>query len=513
MSNRNKLKPSAENQRRRIRIRPGEMMSSLEEMELAFREAGPGPIYQRNGKLVCLRPTGGSGGVTDRSSGIEIVPASVDMIAARAEQVCCFEKYRNENWRPCDMPRRLAEVYIALPGGWRLPELKGSASSPTLRLDGSLLCTPGYDPHTGLYLTDTLPVSVPERPSRSQAEQAIGTVKYFFSGVPFAGQEKGDLLPVSVAIAGLIGAILRPVLPTVPGVGITAPAAGTGKSYLVNVIAQIVTGRPVETINVSNRQEEFKKALAAKLFGAPPIVSLDNVEGGLSGDLLAQALSEPVVEDRLLGKSEMLRISPTTAIFATGNNLQIKGDLTRRFLTCLLDSGVEKPEDRTFDRDLLAEARIRRTELMSAALTIAKYGFHLPYASHQRGFPGFQDWYRLVAGPLVDLGLPDPVDSLALARATDIEQEELETLMNAWWVKHGDQVLTCKKVVDTAGLDLEEALKPIASNRAGEPCAQRLGRYLRSIQNRIIGGKRFVRLPKSAQGVRWRLEQVPSLSQ
>jgi len=508
MSSHKKLNGRAGPNRHRIRLSPGAIMSAVQEMEEAFLASGPGPIYQRTGKLICLRPTGANDGCSNQPSGIEIVPATVDMIAAWAEEICLFETYRNENWRPCDMPRRLVELYKARPGGWLLPELKGCASSPTLRLDGSLLCTPGYDPKTGLYLIATPHVSVPERPSRSQAEQALESLKCFFSGVPFTGQQKGDRLPLSVVIASLQGAILRPVLPTVPGVGITAPAAGTGKSYLVNVISQIVTGRPVETMNVSNRPEEFRKAFGAKLFGAPPIVSLDNVESGLSGALLAQALSEPVVEDRLLCKSEMLRISPTTAIFATGNNLQIKGDLTRRFLICQLDSGVERPEDRTFRRDMLGEAKRRRDELISAALTIARYGFQMQDQGHHRGFPGFQDWYRLVARPLVDLGLPDPVDSLALARETDTEQEELETLMAAWWAKYGDQVVTCNGVVATACPDLEEAIKAVASDLRGEPCTQRLGRYLQRVQNRLVAGKRFVRLRKSEIGVRWRLEAV-----
>jgi len=430
------------------------------------------------------------------------------MIAARAEEVCVFEHYKGEQWRPRDMPRRVAELFKARPSGWRLPELKGLASSPTLRRDGSLLCTPGYDARTGLYLLDPVSVRVPENPSQSEAERARDDLVCFFSAFPLAGRDTGELSSLSVAIAGLIGAILRPSVGTAPGIGVTAPAAGTGKSYLVNVIAQIVAGRPVESINVSNRPEEFRKALAAKLSGAPAIVSLDNVERPLSGALLAQALSEPVVEDRLLGKSQMLRISPTTAIFATGNNLQINGDLTRRFLICQLDAGVERPETRSFERDPLAEAVHRRSELLSAALTIARYGFNLEDHGHPRGFPGFQEWYRMVARPLVALGLPDPVDSLALARAGDPEQEQLEALMAAWWVQYSDQVVTCKKIVDTAWRDLEEALKAVASDRRGEPCTHRLGKYLSGVKGRIVAGKRFVRLPKVEQGVRWRLEQV-----
>jgi hypothetical protein len=45
--------------------------------------------------------------------------------------------------------------------------------------------------------------------------------------------------------------------------------------------------------------------------------------------------------------------------FATGNNLQIQGDLTRRILICQLDAGVKRPETRTFTRDPLEKGSCR----------------------------------------------------------------------------------------------------------------------------------------------------------
>jgi putative DNA primase/helicase len=209
----------------------------------------------------------------------------------------------------------------------------------------------------------------------------------------------------------------------------------------------------------------------------------------------------------------MVQIPPVSAIFATGNNLQIHGDLTRRFLICQLDPGMERPEERKFSRDLLAEAGQRRGELISAALTVARYGLSLDPRDYDGGFPGFQDWYCRVALPLVALGMPDPVKSLDLARATDSDAEALEQLMMAWWAQYGDQEMICKDVVDTACITLDEALKTVAADQTGEPCTQRLGQYLSRVQNRIVAGKRFVRLPKRGEGVRWRLEHVSSPSQ
>jgi putative DNA primase/helicase len=201
----------------------------------------------------------------------------------------------------------------------------------------------------------------------------------------------------------------------------------------------------------------------------------------------------------------MLGISPTTAIFATGNNLQIHGDLTRRFLICQLDAGMEHPERRQFSRDLLAEASARRAELISAALIIARYGFRLDPCDYDGGFPGFQDWYRRVALPLVALGIPDPVKSLDLARATDTEAEALEQLMIAWCAAVKDMPLSCRKIVERPNVNLQEALRAVAADRHGEFCPRALGYYLKRIQNRPIGGKRFLKAGKSAEGVLWQL--------
>ena len=49
-------------------------------------------------------------------------------------------------------------------------------------------------------------------------------------------------------------------------------------------------------------------------------------------------------EIRVLGQSRHVEVPVNATIFATGNNLQIAGDLTRRTLLCTLDARCERPE-------------------------------------------------------------------------------------------------------------------------------------------------------------------------
>jgi len=497
-----------------VRINANDPTATLRELEEKLQEQRHLKMYRRGTDVVYVcdlreesaNPVGGAD--------IMLIPATQELVMTYFESIFRFQnKDKHGKWRNCAMPRWLAQRFLALPDRTGLPVLKGLTPCPTLRPDGLLLSEPGYDPPTGLYLIDSIDVTVPDKPTAQEASAALNTLRAFLSTFPFAGKEYGDMLPESVAIAGIIGAILRANLPTMPAIGFTAPVRGSGKSYLANLIAVIVTGGKMPSVTVSARVDEFEKALGAFLYEAHPILCLDNVEVPLKGALLAEAITEPDVRIRVLGRSKMVQIPPVSGIFATGNNLQIHGDLTRRFLICQLDPGMERPEERKFSRDLLAEAGQRRGELISAALTVARYGLSLDQRDYYGGFPGFQDWHRRVALPLVALGMPDPVKSLDLARATDSDAEALEQLMMAWWAQYGDQEMICKDVVDTACITLDEALKTVAADQTGEPCTQRLGQYLSRVQNRIVAGKRFVRLPKRGEGVRWRLEHVSSPSQ
>ena len=59
-------------------------------------------------------------------------------------------------------------------------------------------------------------------------------------------------------------------------------------------------------------------------------------------------------------------------MLATGNNLRVAADMTRRVIKCRLDAGVEQPEKRAFKFDCVQEAREHRGALVAAALTILR---------------------------------------------------------------------------------------------------------------------------------------------
>lgn len=504
-----------------IEIIAGELPAAVDEAETALIAHDPSPIFQHAGRLVHIadRPARRSDGSFDHQ--YAIVAIDPPALAEQLAKVADFKKFdeRQKDWRTIDPPAKLVDLYFSR-SQWNIPDLHQLIGAPALRADGSLLARPGYDPATGLYLLADLPdLTVPDKPSDREAEAANEALTAILSSFPFVDEPPG--LALSVALAGLVGAVLRPTLPACPLIGVTAPAAGTGKSYLVDLISVIATGRRAAGMATGSKPEEFEKSLGAALLEGRPLLCLDNMVQPLAGQLLCMMLSQERVAVRILGQSKSVDVPSAAALFATGNNLAIRGDMARRGLLCRLDAGVEHPEDRAFNNDILAEARRRRSELVSAVLTIARW-HHLHRGSAPpagRRFAGFETWCERVRDPLLALGHRDPVEALDVTRGADIEGTRLAAVKDQWYAAFNDTPKTCSEAIkeaserDSSGEirnnELCEALTGATGDRPGAISARKLSHYLGRHEGKIVDGCRFQRDGERAKVVTWRLCKTP----
>jgi hypothetical protein len=279
-----------------------------------------------------------------------------------------FDK-RADEWVRTDCPHRIAETYLAREGQWRLPVLTGIINCPTLRPDGSILDLPGYDPQTGLLFDpqDTRFPLLPREPDRAVALRALGFLKDLISTFPFVAEPDR-----AVALSGILTALIRRSLPTAPLHGFNAPTAGTGKSMLVDIASVIATARPAPVIAQGKSEEEMEKRLGAALIAGDVLIAIDNCEEPLGGELLCQVMTQTSLKVRILGRSLNAEVPSNAATFATGNNLTLEGDMTRRAVRATLDAGVERPELRAFARDPLALVAEQRGDYVAAGLTILR---------------------------------------------------------------------------------------------------------------------------------------------
>lgn len=499
-----------------IRITAGDLPRVVGEGEMAMMNSRL-PLYQRGSMVV--RPASSAVTITDgrKINAPRLVVANRHHIAEAMTVAAHWERFdsRAMDWVSTDCPLRIADTYLAREGMWKLPVLTGIINAPTLRADGSLLDQPGYDTATGL-LFDPQGVSfptIPESPDRHQAMAALGYLKRLIETFPFVGEADR-----AVALSGILTTAIRRSLPSAPLHGFNAPTAGSGKSLLVDIASMIAAGRPASVIAQGKTEEEMEKRLGAALIAGDPLISIDNCEAGLGGELLCQALTQPMLKVRLLGKSLNIEVPSTAAVFATGNNLTVVGDMTRRAIRCTLDAGVERPELREFDRDPVATVAGCRGDYVAAVLCILR-AHHLAGRPQQTTPLGsFTEWSRWVRDALVWLGEADPCATMDSIRGADPKLEALTTVMEQWHTHVGSRRVSVKEVIDVAtdqiasfhgraefiNPDFREALLAVAGD-GGAISGRRLGKWLAANQGRIVNGMRLTPDGQHAGVVRWRL--------
>ena len=355
------------------------------------------------------------------------------------------------------LPERVAKLYLDLRGRWRLRPLDGIASSPLLAEDGSARVAEGYDPLTRLWCERIPEVSVPEWPTKAEAEAAVLRLRSRFRTFAFADATRIQVpdcsVPVvdvtlapgideSAALVALLTAVCRPSLFLAPGLAVCAPSysgAGTGKGLLVRAICTVAFGAPPVTITAGADAQELEKRIASALMEAAPAVSLDNLNAtALRSATLESALTERPSHARVMGGNRIVALNATAFITVTGNGLTLSGDTARRFLTVELDAGLEDPETRLFTGDLLAELAAHRAELLGDVLTIWRWGRQLgSELARGRALGSFGQWSRWCRDPLLALGCADPVDRIADAKLNDPRRRAVADIFFAWDRAHG----------------------------------------------------------------------------
>jgi len=503
-----------------IRIVEGELPSVVDEAEQVLLDSDE-QLFQRGGALVRVVrrdvPSARDHKKVHRPSGsLSIVLCDRTYLVETLTRVARWERWdkRSEAWRAVDAPERIAATYLAR-GAWRLRPLRATISAPTLRLDGSVLQTPGYDEATATWY-DPCGVAynlVPESPTRAHAEAALEELLWAFRTFPFDGEADR-----SVALALALTGLLRRNLPAAPLGAISAPLRGSGKTLLADCIAILATGVSAPAMLCPADGEEAAKLLLAVLAEGDAVVLIDNVERTLQGDWLCTVLTSETFRARMLGRTEMMSVPTSTLWLATGNHLTIAGDLSTRTLYCYIDPHLEKPEEREFVGDLRVWFSQNRARLVVAGLTVMRACALASPAELPplRPFGRFEIWSDLVRRSLVWLGLEDPCASVRAIEREDPQRLELLQLMEAWRVVFGSEPKTAREVLaattDPAcrseGMTaLRDAIESVAGGHAGEPNLRRLGKWLSKNAGRICGGRHFTKYGERCHVALWRLTE------
>jgi putative DNA primase/helicase len=231
----------------------------------------------------------------------------------------------------------------------------------------------------------------------------------------------------------MLTAVSRLAVSFAPMHAFGAPEAGTGKSKLVDCFSLIAAGHEAPVIAQGKTEEEMEKRPGAALIAGDRIISIDNCERPLGGELLCQALTQRILKPRVLGQSKNVAVPNAALYFATGNDLRLTGDMPRRAIVGRLDAGMERPEDHEFTtEDPVDTLQRERPRFDAACLTILRAYIvaGAPEQSHPLG--GFEEWSRLVRDALIWLGEPDPLDTMGHTRGQDPRREALAAVLDQW---------------------------------------------------------------------------------
>lgn len=480
-----------------IRLAAGKRPKILDEADEALGKRD-GQVFDHVGRMVRLTQPGELKPTTEdvirrQANAILLHEVTPPNLCDRLARVARWEKYdaRAGDWITSDVPPAIADGLIARAGEWRhIPRLRGFVEAPTLRDDGSLLDHPGYDAASELFFVGALPSGY-SKPieSRDHAKDALGRLEDALYGLPFVAREDKSAL-----IASILAALVRRVLPSAPLVGITAPTPGTGKSMVADAISIIATGRRAAVLGLGKDEIEADKRLAGALLAGDAVVCIDNVERPLFGDLICQALTQPSIRIRALGRSDLIPTPTNTLLIVTANNIDIRGDLRRRVTLVRLDAKTERPELRRFDRDFLTDIAANRGELIQAALTIIRAYL----ASGEAGnavtpFGSFEHWSKWCREPLVWLGLPDPLLASESLREQDPDLVAQRQLFAAWFRLFESREVTAAEVINRAeGITADDELRTALDTVCAERIApRRLTYWLRRHKERMLDGLRL----------------------
>jgi putative DNA primase/helicase len=500
-----------------IIVAPGER-PAIADAGLAAMAAAGVPFYQRGKDVVrvCLIKLKLSNGAKVCIPAISIVTRPMLM---RALGLCAtWHAFNKElDLVRIDPPTDLGDHILGMSGHWPFQPLRGVIATQTMRYDGTLLTKPGYDPATGLMLFNppSLP-AIPERPSKQDALEALALLNDLLTGFEFADDNN---VSRSGAISMLMTPVLRGMMPAAPLHFITKPDAGSGGSYMQDLMSAIALGERCPTISLTLRNdEENEKRLSAAALAGQPIIAIDNFSGTLMGNFLCQLIERPMPQVRLLGKSEMVTIPNNHCTVANGINITIGVDAVRRGVQIDLDANVENPSERTFTRDPVAEVLANRGPAVAAILTIAR-------AYRLAGMPGklpprpsFEAWSDAVRSALVWLGWPDCDESIKMARAADPYHSKFAAVVTAWatelQVGIGYRTSELAKVAgeypgdgsDRVRPALWDALFAVAGTKLGQLDVVALGNWLRDHKNRIVARYKLINDISDKSRPRWKLE-------
>jgi hypothetical protein len=401
-----------------------------------------------------------------------------------------------------DPPARLIEDMLAEPDA-PLPMLRTLTDVPIFASDGTLINTPGYHADSGIYYRPASGLVVPpvsERPGEIEVEKAKRIIDDVLCDFPFASDADR---------AHAIGLMLLPFVreliagPT-PLTLIDAPTFGTGKGLLAQVC--LTPGcNELAFLAPGQDDNELRKMITSALLEYKRVLVLDNVTQ-LHSPVLAMAITASRWQDRLLGLNRVVSFPARCIWVATGNNVQLSGEIMRRCVWIRLLPPCERPwtrEPNEFRHSHLIEyVKQHRARLVWAALTLVQNWLAAGKPSFKgRPLGSFEAWSRTVGGILQTAGIAGFLGNQnEFYESADEDTLAARCFVTRWWETYQTQPVLAADLVPSA-----KECELLSAQADDTGLARRLGRWLARNEGRVFDSYRITRAGVQQRAILWKL--------
>lgn len=495
--------PAEARHRAVIRAVTGELSRVVDAAEMLLAETGR--YYQSGERIVTIE--------TDHLLGDpHLVAATVPSLTRDLSELALWETFdkRTGAWVPADPPTRHV---TALHGAAHrhLPVLEGTTRQPFFReQDGELVLKPGYDERSKRFGVFDPKAFVLREATIESAKACLCELEALLTEFRFVGDTDK-----AAAMSAIFTAVVRPTLPRAPAFHVRAPAMGSGKSYLCDLVGAFAGPAPNAKVSYPTTAEEASKMILSLLLQGPAVIDFDDMASDWTPHgAINRALTSDRIEDRILGSSKTASAGTRVLFLGSGNNVGPVRDLLRRVITIHIDARVATPATLAYQGSPLERVRKHRGKFVGHVLTIlqAWKAAGSPRAKVDSIASYGGAWSEYCRDALIWLGYPDPASSLIDQVRHDPDTDALKELLRAWHDAFGTTATTLRKAVTQVeeGFlpDLEDAIRefPVVDKQIIN--RNKLGWMLRKNANRIVDGREFRQAQADGRPA-WQVVQVP----
>lgn len=337
--------------------------------------------------------------------------------------------------KPADPPDKLLVDLVRYPDlSW--PIIKGIVRIPTVREDGTIITSAGFDRSTGLWYAPEFELDpIPDQPTLDDVARARALLLTPIAEFPYVNEGAR-----TAALASLFEQVVRPMIKGPrPLYVFDAPeqGQGAGKTTLAKIFQVILTGADPMTTALGQREEEIEKRLTSILRSGEIYIILDNLVREVVSQALQQLATSERWQARLLGVSDSPIYYNLATFVLTLNGAKANKDIRRRMVLAQLDPKTSNAHERTGftikEEDLIPWVRERRAALVRACLLLVRHWIVAGRPEDPTVVRGsFGGWCRVIGGLMKHSGFGGLADALKASSDRDVHSEDHRLFIGAW---------------------------------------------------------------------------------